>query len=92
MSSVAVDAAPSPVVADALAPSTSQRRAERVALIGLILLYLICSTGFALVVPFGEAPDEDAHVMYIEHLVRFQRMPDITPQYYTNESFQPPLY
>src|SRR5206468_2735462 len=33
-----------------------------------------------------------AHVMYIESLVRFHKLPDIGPHYYSYESFQPPLY
>src|SRR5437868_6109960 len=62
------------------------------ALSGLAVLYLICSTGFALATPYGEAPDEYSHMAYIEYLARFHKLPDITPNPYTNESFQPPLY
>src|SRR5437762_2675433 len=68
------------------------QRSERVALYVLVALYLACACGFALATPYGEAPDEFAHLSYTENIVRFHKLPDISEQAYSFESFQPPLY
>ena len=92
MPALATDAHPAePERAAPVAPEYG-KRPERVALIGLILLYLASAYGFAVVTPYGEAPDEYAHLLYIEHIVNYGRVPDIAPNPYTYESFQPPLY
>lgn len=74
------------------AKALSSKRAERVALVGLVLLYLASAFGFAVVTPYAEAPDEYGHVAYIEYLVNFGELPAIEKQPYAYESFQPPLY
>jgi hypothetical protein len=63
-----------------------------VALLALIALYLASAYGFAIVTPYGEAPDEFGHLLYVEHIVNYGKLPDVTPNPYTYESFQPPLY
>jgi hypothetical protein len=70
----------------------ASRRAERVALGALVAFYLASVLGFAIVTPYGEAPDEPAHVGYVEYLVRFGRLPDIAKRPYTVDAFHPPLY
>lgn len=67
-------------------------KTERAALGAIILLSFICSWLFAFATPYGEAPDEHAHLVYVEHLVRFHTFPPIAKQYYTYEAVQPPLY
>ncbi len=75
----------------AIPPAPSKRR-ERVALLGLVMLYLASAYGFAIVTPYGEAPDEYGHLLYIEHIVNYGKLPDILKDPYTYELFQPPLY
>src|SRR5262249_25043747 len=77
-------------------PSTgtckSGQRGERLVICLLIALYLVPAIGYGLATPFNEAPDEVAHLVYIEHLVRYGSLPVIKENPVTNESFQPPLY
>jgi hypothetical protein len=68
------------------------KRLERILLSVLSVLYLVSAAGFAIVTPYGEAPDEHAHLLYVEHLVRYGTLPAISPQYYSYESIQAPLY
>jgi hypothetical protein len=65
---------------------------ERLALVVLAGLYLVVAVGFALATPYGEAPDENAHLLYTEYMVRFGTLPPISSHFYTNEAIQPPLY
>ena len=58
----------------------------------LLGLCLAMAGGFALATPYGEAPDEQSHFLYIEYLVRFGGLPPIGAGAYTNEAEQPPLY
>jgi len=58
----------------------------------LVALYLSAAVGFALVTPYGEAPDEFGHLQYIEHLVRYGTLPGIVKNPYSHEAVQPPLY
>jgi hypothetical protein len=67
-------------------------RAERIALVSLAALYLFCAVGFALVTPYGEAPDEPHHTLFVEYLVRFRQLPPIEKNAFTPDSFHPPLY
>src|SRR5688572_19777083 len=71
---------------------TRTSRLERVVLVVLSVLYLASATGFALVTPYGEVPDEYAHLLYIEHIVRFGELPKITKVPYSYDAFHPPLY
>ncbi|HUS17789.1 MAG TPA: glycosyltransferase family 39 protein, partial [Chloroflexia bacterium] len=68
------------------------RGRERVALGALLVLYLSMAVGFTVATPYGEAPDEDAHLLFVEHLVRYGTLPRIGPASYSVESSQPPLY
>ena len=63
---------------------------ERLALVVLVGLYLVVAVGFALATPYGETPDENAHLLYTEYMVRFGSLPPIGPHSYTNEAVQPP--
>jgi hypothetical protein len=65
---------------------------ERLVLAVIVLAYLVAAGGFALVTPFGEAPDEPAHLLYVDYLVTRHALPPIGATYYTNEAVQPPLY
>src|SRR6476659_4577296 len=68
-------------------------RLERAALAAIVLLSVALSIAYARVIPWGEAPDETSHERYVEYVVRFARLPEITANHpYTNESQQPPLY
>ena len=67
-------------------------RTERLALVTLLVFYLLSACGFALATPYGEAPDEHGHLLYIEHLVRFGTLPEIKIQPYSYDAFHPPLY
>lgn len=65
---------------------------EQIALGALVAIYLFVTTGFALVTPYGEAPDEDTHILYTEHLILYGTMPLIAENPYTVDAFHPPLY
>ncbi len=65
---------------------------ERLALGALLLCCLGAAGGFALVTPYGEAPDEPAHLLYVDYIVTRHGLPPIGATYYTNEAVQPPLY
>src|ERR671939_1810572 len=73
-------------------PASRVKNSERLALWALVALYLASAYGFALATPYGEAPDEGGHLLYIEYLVRFGKLPDISKYPYTSDSFHPPLY
>jgi hypothetical protein len=68
------------------------RGGERRALLLLAVLYLLLSVGYTLATPYGEAPDEPAHVRFIEYMVRFGKLPPIEKDAYSYEAWQPPLY
>src|SRR5689334_6671118 len=65
---------------------------ERLALGALLLCCLGAAGGYALVTPYGEAPDEPAHLLYVDYIVTRHGLPPIGAAYYTNEAVQPPLY
>lgn len=73
-------------------PSRSSRRNERLAIYLLVALYLFSAVSYDLATPFNEAPDELAHLVYMEHLVRYNSLPAVGKDSDTYESFQPPLY
>ncbi|HSK80764.1 MAG TPA: hypothetical protein VLQ45_30195, partial [Thermoanaerobaculia bacterium] len=56
-------------------------------------LFVLLGAVYARVIPVGEAPDEPAHLAYIDHIVGEGSLPPIgldrSP--YAYESFQPPL-
>ncbi|MCD4748463.1 MAG: glycosyltransferase family 39 protein [Thermoanaerobaculales bacterium] len=60
----------------------------------LSLIYLSITISMMLVVPPGEAPDEPAHIQYVDHVLEHRRLP---PAYggadeTTYEAHQPPLF
>ncbi|HVT14944.1 MAG TPA: hypothetical protein VHQ90_02035 [Thermoanaerobaculia bacterium] len=63
------------------------------AYLGLSLAFLLLGAGYAAVVPAGEAPDEPAHLAYIDYLVRFRSLPPkpAPPYGLSYEAHQPPL-
>jgi 4-amino-4-deoxy-L-arabinose transferase-like glycosyltransferase len=59
----------------------------------LLALYLLLAAGFAAVTPFGQAPDESAHALYIQHLVGERALPVLRKERREAYEFhQPPLY
>jgi 4-amino-4-deoxy-L-arabinose transferase-like glycosyltransferase len=59
----------------------------------ILALYLALAAGFAAVAPFGRAPDETAHALYVEHLVREKSLPVLRRvRREAYEFHQPPLY
>lgn len=71
-------------------PSKGSRVIQTAIALGVALLI---SSIFVFVVPPGEAPDEPAHVEYVDFLVAHHRLPpvEIHPQGLTYEFYQPPL-
>src|SRR5258708_2550539 len=65
----------------------------RKALLLILALYLGLAAAYAAVTPFGRAPDETAHALYVQHLVREHTLPVLrrTPRD-AYEYHQPPLY
>lgn len=57
----------------------------------VIGLYLILATGYSVVLPLGEAPDEVSHYSYARHIAREGSLP-LTEGPASGEAFQPPLY
>ena len=92
MSTVLADAAPFAPPASQPAPPIRASRRERLALGGLVVLYLISAIGFALVTPYGETPDEYAHMAYIDYIISRSALPPIRKNLATYEAQQPPLY
>lgn len=66
-------------------------------LVAIIVTFAGLSIFYNLTTPIGEGPDEQDHIRYVEHLVRFYSLPDISipegsDRPYTIEAKQPPLY
>ncbi len=53
--------------------------------------FLIC-IGYALVTPFGRAPDENAHHFYVRHIVERHSLPKMQKGDDWHEAHQPPLF
>ena len=71
-------------------------RLHRLALVGLLALFLLLASVYnAISTPF-EAPDEIGHFYYVVYLLRNRRMPvvpaSLPPPNYEHEGIQPPLY
>jgi 4-amino-4-deoxy-L-arabinose transferase-like glycosyltransferase len=59
----------------------------------ILALYLLLAAGFAAVTPFGKAPDESAHALYVQHLVEERTLPVLRKERREAYEFhQPPLY
>jgi Predicted membrane protein (DUF2142) len=72
---------------------SSLRRRRGLGWVGLLLVFAVLGAGYALAVPPGEAPDEPAHVFYVDSLVRAHALPP-RPASFDRENyefFQPPL-
>jgi hypothetical protein len=78
-----------------LPETTSDRRPRRlkpteVSLVVLVVVYLILALTFSLRTRAFEADDEQAHVQYVEYIVRHDAIPHIS-RANLQESHQPPL-
>ena len=58
-------------------------------LASLALLFIGFATAYNVRVPLYEVPDEEAHIGYVDHILRTSRLPAITDTY---EAAGPPLY
>jgi hypothetical protein len=57
----------------------------------LALLFLALGAGYAWVIPLGEAPDEPAHLAYVNRIVETGTLPPLSYRGLDYESYQPPL-
>lgn len=76
------------------APQSMVPPAFRLPLAILLALYLLTTTVYNLAIPIGEAPDEPAHILYVQILLKTGQFPTIpldSPRY-SYEAEQPPLY
>jgi hypothetical protein len=71
-------------------------RRLRLAVAGLLILFLLLATVYNAVSPPFEAPDEIGHFYYVVHLLQSRRLPVVPasepPPHYEHEGIQPPLY
>jgi hypothetical protein len=51
----------------------------RAALMVILAVHLALSSGYSLVVPLWEAPDEPAHFLYVDHMARHASLPTPAP-------------
>ena len=65
----------------------------RYAALGLALAVLVLGSAYALAVPAGEAPDEPAHLAYVNYLLERHALPPLAAPPYGDryESYQAPL-
>jgi hypothetical protein len=58
-----------------------------------LLVFVLLGSAYAWVVPIGEAPDEPAHLAYVDHVVGERALPQAEPAAgpLAYESYQPPL-
>lgn len=59
----------------------------------ILVVFVLLGAAYAWLVPVGEAPDEPAHLAYVEHVLREGELPPPDPGAgpLAYESFQPPL-
>jgi 4-amino-4-deoxy-L-arabinose transferase-like glycosyltransferase len=63
------------------------------ALVAFILIaYAAIAVAYAISIPFGQAPDESAHLPYVEYLAEARRLPVFQPGHGSYEFHQAPLY
>ncbi len=67
-------------------------RLEWAILIVTLALWLSCSVFLTTVIPPGDAPDEEAHLAFIEHLAQTWTLVDFRAEGRGTEMHQPPLY
>jgi len=54
--------------------------------------YLAIATAYALVLPWGDMPDESAHFLYVDYLLQERSLPVFTSGGGNYEAHQPPVY
>ena len=57
----------------------------------LLLLFLLVGAGYAWAIPIGEAPDEPAHLAFVNHILRTASLPPLSYRELAYESYQQPL-
>jgi hypothetical protein len=62
---------------------------DNLALVVILGLFVVLATGYSVIVPLGEAPDEVPHFTYIRYVAELHRLPVGAEEH---EGFQPPLY
>lgn len=71
-------------------------RLHRLALVGLLALFLLLASVYNVISTPFEAPDEVGHFYYVVYLLRNRRLPvvpaSLPPPNYEHEGVQPPLY
>lgn len=58
----------------------------------IIAAYFVVCIGYAIVTPFGKAPDENAHHFYARYIAEYHRLPVLQPGDEWHEAHQPPLF
>lgn len=58
----------------------------------LMCAYFLICVGYAIVTPFGRAPDENAHHFYVRHIVERRSLPKMQKGDNWHEAHQPPLF
>ncbi len=73
--------------------TASGTKRPTLAALGLALAVLAIGSGYAMVVPAGEAPDEPAHLAYVDYLLLHHALPPLAHPPYGDryESYQAPL-
>jgi len=72
-----------------------QKRVAHALLMGLFIVYAIVGVTFNVIVPLGEAPDENAHFLYVQYVARNNTLPVMQAETRDNatvEAFQAPAY
>ncbi len=78
--------------ADATAGPRPLRRGQWAVVMLTLGVWLVCSAFLTTAIPPGDAPDEDAHLAFIQHLAETWTLVDFRTQGRGTEMHQPPLY
>lgn len=73
-------------------PSTKRRPGVHGILAFILVAYGVIAAAYAVSIPFGEAPDESAHLPYVAYLADAHRLPVFQPGHGSYEFHQAPLY
>jgi hypothetical protein len=67
---------------------------ERTSILVICVMFILTAVGWSLLIPIGEAPDENAHVRYAEFIRDHGALPDLAAIQRENlvEAWHPPLY
>ena len=71
---------------------TRPRSRVRDALVFIGIAYAVIAAGYAISIPFGQAPDESAHLPYVAYLAEHRQLPVFQPGQGSYEYHQAPLY